>query len=248
MTTNDRGSAVIDRTSLRLAATLLLVGQLVYIVITLFHADGKANDHPAVFAEYAGSGIWKAIHVGQFASAAILLAGLLALFFVLNLQAGPAQWAGRFGAAATVVALALYGVLQAVDGVGNKQVDAAWVGAPHAEKAARFASAEAMRWLEWGVRSYLDFALGLALVMFAAALVLTARLPRPIAYLMGLSGLTYLVQGWVVGAQGFSATNETLIVVAEALSLAWMIWLALVAWRTSEKQASRSAAKLLGDT
>src|ERR687887_74573 len=221
MTTNDRGSAVIDRTSLRLAATLLLVGQLLYTVITLFHADGKANDHPAVFAEYAGSGIWKAIHVGQFASAAILLAGLLALFFVLNLQAGPAQWAGRFGAAATVVALALYGVLQAVDGVGNKQVDAAWVGAPHAEKAARFASPEAMRWLEWGVRSYL-------------------------AYLMGLSGLTYLAQGWVVGAQGFSATNETLIVVAEALSLAWMIWLALVAWRTTETQASRTAARLLG--
>jgi len=73
-----------------------------------------------VFAEYARSGIWKAVHVGQFASAAILLAGLLALFFALDVQAGRAKWAGRFGAASAVVALALYGVLQPVDGVGKQ--------------------------------------------------------------------------------------------------------------------------------
>jgi hypothetical protein len=48
-----------------------------------------------------------------------------------------------------------------------------------------------------GVRSYLDFALGLALLLLAAAVARTASLSRPIAYLMGLSGLTYLVQGWV---------------------------------------------------
>ena len=58
--------------SLRLSATLLLVGQLLYIVVTQFHADGDANNHPAVFAEYAGSGIWTAVHLGQFATMAIL--------------------------------------------------------------------------------------------------------------------------------------------------------------------------------
>ena len=39
-----------DRTWLRLSATLLLVGQVLYIVVTQFHADGDANNHPAVFA------------------------------------------------------------------------------------------------------------------------------------------------------------------------------------------------------
>jgi hypothetical protein len=140
-----------------------------------------------------------------------------------------------------VVALALYGVLQAVDGVGNKQVDDAWVSAPHAAKAARFASAEAMRWLEWGVRSYQDFALGLALLLFAAAVVRTAGVPRLIAYLMGLSGLTYLVQGWVVGSEGFSGTDTILILLAWALSLAWMIWLVVVAWRMQDPEARRLA-------
>src|ERR687885_1246921 len=232
---------MIDRTSLRLSATLLLVGQLLYIVVTQFHADGPANNHPVVFAEYARSGIWTAVHLGQFAAMAILLAGLLALFFALDVQAGTARWAGRFGAASAVAALALYGALQAVDGVANKQADVAWASAPDAEKAARFASAETIRWLEWGMRSYQDFALGLALLLFAGAVVRTPWVPRPIAYLMGLSGLTYLVQGWVVGAEGFSGTMSIAIVLAWVLGLAWMIWLAVVAWRMPESEPRRLA-------
>jgi hypothetical protein len=55
---------------------------------------------------YASSGIWKAVHVGQFACTAILLAGLVALPFALTGQAGT-RWAGGFGAASAVVALAL---------------------------------------------------------------------------------------------------------------------------------------------
>ena len=225
---------MIDRPSLRLSAWLLLVGQLLYIVVTQFHAGGDANNHPAIFAEYAGSGIWTAVHLGQFAAMAILLAGLLALFFALDVQAGTARWAGRFGAASAVATLALYGVLQAVDGVALKQAVNAWASAPDAEKAARFASAEAIRWLEWGMRSYQDFALGLALLLFAAAVVRTAWVPRPIAYLMGLSGLTYLVQGWVAGSEGFSPTQSVAIVLAWVLSLAWMIWLVVVAWRMQD--------------
>jgi hypothetical protein len=237
----DRPGAMVDRSSLRLSAMLMLTGQLLFIVVTLFHADGNANNHRSVFVEYAGSGSWKAVHVVQFAAIAILLAGLLALFFALDVQPGPARWAGRFGAASAVATLALYGVLQAVDGVGNKMVDAAWVSAPDAEKSARFASAEAMRWLEWGVRSYQDFALGLALLLLAAAVARTVGLPRPIAYLMGLSGLTYLVQGWVVGAEGFSTTHSTLILVAYAFTLAWMIWLVVVAWSRHPSEAHHQA-------
>ena len=63
-----------------------------------------------------------------------------------------------------MAALALYGALQAVDGVANKLVDVAWVNAPETEKAARFASAEAVRWIEWGLRSYQAFTMGLALL------------------------------------------------------------------------------------
>jgi hypothetical protein len=227
------------RQSLRLSATLLLVGQLLYIVITQLHTGGDANNHPAIFAAYAGSGIWTAVHVGQFAAMAILLAGLLALVFALDAQTEMARWESRFGAASALVALALYGALQAVDGVANKQADLAWVSAPEAEKAARFSSAEAIRWVEWGMRSYHDFALGLALLLFAGALVRTGWVPRPLVYLMEISGLTYLVQGWLVSTEGFSQTVSIAIVLAWVLSLVWMIWLAVVAWRTHDSEPNR---------
>lgn len=231
---NDR--TLSRRPSLHLSAWLLLTGQLLYIVDTHFHADGDANNHRAVFAEYAASGIWTAVHVGQFASMVILLAGLLALFFALDVPAGTAGWAGRFGAASAVATLALCGVVQAVDGVALKQAVNAWASAPDAEKAARFASAEAIRWLEWGARSYEDFALGLALLLFAAAVVRTTWVPQPIGCLMGLAGLTYLVQGWAAGSEGFSQTHTIAIVLAWVLNLAWMIWLVVVARRMQDLQ------------
>jgi hypothetical protein len=229
---------MVDRPSLRLAAALLLVGQLSYIVVTLFHTGGEANNHPAIFAAYAASASWSAVHVGQFVCTAILLAGLFALYVALDVEAGPARWAGRFGAVAAVATLAMYGGVLAVDGVALKQAVTAWASAPDAEKAARFASAEAFRWLEWGLRSYQNFTLGLAVLLLAAALAQTAGLPRPLAYLMGLSGLTYLVQGWVSGAEGFSPTHTLAIVLAEALNVAWMLWLVLVAWRRPGSRAT----------
>jgi hypothetical protein len=161
----------------------------------------------------------------------LLLAGLFALFFALDAETGMARWAGRFGAASAVVALALYGVVLAVDGVALKQAVDAWANAPDAEKTARFASPEAIRWLEWGARSYENFALGLAFLLFAVAVMRTVWVPRPIAYLMGLPGLTYLVQGWVAGSDGFSQTHTIAIVLAEVLNLAWMSWLVALAWR-----------------
>jgi hypothetical protein len=232
---------MIDRSALRLSAALLLAGQLLYIVVTQFHVGGHANHHASIFAKYAESGIWKGVHVGQFVAAAILLSGLVALVLSLDLQDGPARWAGRFGAASAVVAIALYAVLQAVDGVGNQEVEDAWMSASGSEKAAYFASAEAMRWLEWGVRSYLDYAIGLALVLVAVAVAKT-EIPRLVAHLMGLSGLVYLGQGWVVGAEGFSHTHDLLIISAWLFSLPWMIWLAVLARRRVEASDRRLLA------
>jgi len=228
----------IDRSLLRVSGTLLLVGQLLYVIVTLLHTGGEANNHPAIFAAYAGSAIWTAVHVAQFGCMAIMLAGLLGLFSALDGQAGAARLANRFGAASTTAALALAGAVLAVDGVALKQAVNAWISAPEAEKAARFATAETMRWLEWGTRSYENFALGLA-VLLAAVVVRTAQLPRSIAYVMGLPGFTYLAQGWFAGVEGFSPTHTLGIVAAEVLNAVWMTWLLVVAWRAPEPASAR---------
>jgi hypothetical protein len=217
---------------------MMLVGQLLYVVVTLFHADGPANDHAAVFVEYAASQTWTFVHLAQFACLAVMLGGLFALFFALDVHDRIVRWAGRLGAALTTVALALYGAVLAVDGVALKQAVNAWVNAPESEKSARFATAEAIRWLEWGTRSYANFTLGVAVLLLASALWRTSWIPRPIAYLVGLSAITYLVQGWVSGSEGFSQTHTIAIVVAEVFTAASMAWLVLIAGRRPDLRSS----------
>jgi hypothetical protein len=48
---------------------------------------------------------------------------------------------------------------------------------------------------------------------------------------MGLSGVAYLVQGWVLGAEGFSAANTAPQLLGYLLTVAWSLWLLVVAWR-----------------
>jgi hypothetical protein len=123
-----------------------------------------------------------------------------------------------------------------VDGVANKHAVDAWASAPEAEKATRFASAETMRWLEWGTSSYQTFMFALALILLASVIVGTARVPRPIGYLMGLAAIPSLVQSWVLGTEGFAVIwlAGALSVVGLPLMLAWSIWLLIVAWRMKE--------------
>src|SRR5437763_7412979 len=158
----------LSRRALRVPATLVFGGVLLSLVVGFFHPDGPANDHAAAFAEYAHSEAWIAVHLGQFVGMMVIVAGLLALFLVLNGQPGRSVWAGPFGAAAAVLALGLYGVLQAVDGVALKHAVDAWATAPEAERAARLARAETIRWLEWSVRSYHSFMLGVSFLLFGA--------------------------------------------------------------------------------
>jgi hypothetical protein len=223
-----------DRTLLRLSATLLFISALVSEIAQLLHASG-ANLHQFDFtASYENSSSWTAVHLGQFVGTAVFLAALLVLFFALGVSQGTPRWLGFFGAIAAGVALALSGVVYAVDGVALKQAADAVASAPAAEKAAHFASWEALRWLEWGTRSYQEFTIGLALVLLATTIVWTARITRPIGYIMGVSGLAFIVQGWVVGTEGFSLTNSVLTNISGLSAIVWIIWLLILAWRMKE--------------
>jgi hypothetical protein len=234
------GTGTAARTTVRLAATLLFAGVVISLAAGFFHADSaSANDHQATFAEYARSGIWIGVHLGQFAGMAVLIAGLLVLWSALNVRHGAAAWTARFGAVSAVGALALYGALQAVDGVALKHAVDAWAAAAGPEKTTRFATAEGIRWLEWGLRSYQSFLLGAALVLFGIVIAATGRISRIIGYLMGLSGLAYLVQGWIIGTEGFSAVNSVPTLAGIALTVAWTVWLLIGAWRMKDGAAPK---------
>ena len=229
-----------DRNALRLPATLVSSGLLLYLLATFAPSTigvlvSNGNNHPAELTTIAAGGTWTAVSLAQFLATALVTAGLLALYYVLDLTAGMPMWAARLGAVAAVVSLALAGVVYAVDGVVLKQAADAWAHAPAAEKAARFATAEGVLWLEWGIRSYQNFMFGLALVSFAIAIVWTARIIRPISYVMGLQGIATLVLGWQVGAEGFASgfsfSPSSLYYTNGALFLVWSVWLLIIAWQ-----------------
>jgi hypothetical protein len=223
----------VERDSVRLAAVLLVAGVLVTAIAGFLHPEGAdANDHSTIFAIYAASRSWTAVHLGQFIGMMIITFGLVALFFALDVRSGVALWLNRFALLSTGAAMALYGVLQAVDGVGLKQAVNAWASAENGDKAARFAAAETVRWLEWAVRSYHSFLFGLALILFGAVIAVTGRVSRPIGYLMALSGLCYVAQGWIIGSSGFSSANQIPTLLGIGLILIWTVWLLVVALRT----------------
>jgi hypothetical protein len=224
-----------DRNSLRLSGTLLLIGLVVYEVLQFPHPGSPIPTDQAQFAAYARSSSWAAIHLGEFLGVAINTAGLLVLFFALNVSQGAPRWLSFFAAISAGLAGALAAVVYAVDGVALKQAVDAWASAPAADQATRFASAEAIRWLETGTRSYQEFTSGVALVLFGTAIVSTARIARPIGYLMGLSGVLLIVMSWVAGTQGLGASTRGLLFELVILSSAvWTIWMLVVAWRMKE--------------
>lgn len=232
-----------SRASLRLAAILAFAGFAVSVVAGLFHADSaSANDHPAAFLEYTRSSVWTAVHLGQFAGMALLISGLLVLLAVHQAPEGAMAWTARFGAVTAVVALALYAALQAVDGVALKHAVDAWAAAAEPEKTARFATAEGIRWLEWGMRSYQSFLLGGALILAGVVVVAARRISPLIGYLMALSGLAHLAQGWIIGAEGFSPANSLPTLSGIVLILVWSVWL-LVSASFGKDTPSRDRAE-----
>jgi hypothetical protein len=223
---------MVDRKSLLFSAVLLIAGTVVYWVAQQFHPEGGVTPNE-VFTAYANSTSWVLVHAVQFAGSAIVIFGLLALFFALNANLGIQEVVNRFAAASAVAALALNGVLYAVDGVALKQAVDAWVSAPASEQPAYFAVVQGIRGVEWGMRSYVLIATGLSLLLFAIVIASTKRIPRPIGYIMGFTGLAQIFGGYGYGTaytstSGFITPN---VAIYSLLIIVWSIWLLISAYR-----------------
>lgn len=220
------------RTLLILAASLVIGSVVVVLGATLFHATGAdPNDHHAIFLIYARSTNWTVDHVAQFSGEAIGIVGVMVLFYALDPADGMARLVSRIGVVGSGAALALVAARLAVDGILLKRAVDAWASAPDTDKVARFASAETARWLEEAITSYQGFVLGATLILLAVLIVLTARVPRPIGYLLGLAGVGYLVSSWIIGESGFSSDRAIPSYVAVFLPPIVGVWLLINAWR-----------------
>ena len=73
--------------------------------------------------------------------------------------------------------------------------------------------------------------IGLVFLLVGLAIMRAPWASRLLGAVIALSGIIYLVQGWVAGVEGFSPTQSIAIMLAWIISLAWMIWLAIIARR-----------------
>lgn len=229
-----------NRQSLGLAAALIIVAEIVYMVVTpLLHPGGGTPI--GEFESYADSRTWATVHTIQFATAVTAAFGLLALVHGLNVTSGARGLINRFAAATAAALIALNAALYAVDGVALKETVNAWAGRPSAMRAAFLPAVEAIRGVEFGLRGYVAYTTGLAVILLAAVIVSTARVPRVIGYLMGVSGLVYIAQGvgWISLRTVLSehALEGNIGYYVLLLVLAWSIWLLIAAVRMKEPDA-----------
>ena len=234
LVSDEVGNTAADRLTARIGAVLFLLGLVVVIISTQLHpAHENPMDNPAVFREYAQSGLWVAVHLGQLAGFLLVIGGLIALSFSVAIRPDAAAAVARFGLAAAVMTGASFTILQAVDGIALKRAVDAWVSAPADQQVAAFA-AEAIRWIEIGVNSVSFSLVGLTLVLYGIALALSSVYPSWTGWLAVAAGIAHLIRGVGVSYLGFVPSIAALI--GLALLAVWTVVMVVLMWRQSNLQ------------
>jgi hypothetical protein len=137
---------------------------------------------------------------------------------------------------------ATWAVLQAVDGVTLKQAVDAWFAASGAEKATRFADAETVRWIEWGLQSYFRLLLGVAFLLLDAAAFLSRLLPSWLGVVLVVGGLLSLALGFSGGYEGLENGFQNPVGIAFQLVVLVFIVGLLVVSRRGREPGTRAAS------
>jgi hypothetical protein len=207
---SQRISTISERALLRLAGALLVGGFLAFFIATRFHPAGEENNHAVIFAKYAASDPWVAVHFAQFGGVILALGGFAVLARLLQLR-GQTQLLARWALGATIATAAVWAVLQAVDGVTLKQNVDAWAAASGPRKDILFADAETVRWIEWGLQSYFRLLLGLTFILFGVGVARTGIAARWLGIAGIIGGLLYMTIGIAVGHSGFEQPGGPVI-------------------------------------
>jgi hypothetical protein len=169
------------RPLLRIGSIAFLAGVIIVVVSTAIHPskEDPAN-HIRVFAEYANSDSWIAVHIGQLAGGIMVFAGGFVALYRLLVQsessmASVLAWIGLALAIMTASAIA---ILQAVDGISLKMAVDSWVATPTEEKAITFRVAEGIRFIEYGTNSIFRILQGIVAVIFGIAIIKSKLLSR----------------------------------------------------------------------
>jgi hypothetical protein len=193
----------VGRREFALSGALMLGGFALNAVVTAaFHPSEEEGDREATFAEYADSGAWVAIHLGQFAG---VLLGLAGLFVLARAMRPEAPHLAAFAAAAAVITAATWAVVQAVDGVALKHAVDAWVDVPRPEEANRYATAESVLWTDWGLQSYFRVMYAVTLTLLGVAVAVSRLFAAWLGWVAVAAGVLSLAIGIDIGYRGLES-------------------------------------------
>ena len=212
------------------------------VVVTLLHTGGPANDHHVIFDDYAGSRDWGIVHFAQFASMAVLVAGLcpaLGHQLITDLRrsgvgGGAAVLLARFGIVAAGLSFAAYATS------GRRWVALKLVPSTSSGRSPRLGEGCPVRRRRGGPLARVGDAelpehpARPGVGTNRAAVTVGDRLPRALGGLMCLAGAAHLAQSSVLSTHGFSDASSNAITAGYLLTLAWTGWLARLAWKAQD--------------
>ncbi len=218
----------------RIGAIALPLGVILLVVSTIIHPGGEVMNNPSIFTVYAQDDSWIAVHFAQWFGSLLLFGGLLSVYYSITKKPESAgAGVARFGFAAAVLTLASTTILQAVDGVALKWAVDAWAAAPAGQEAATFAVAEGLRWTEYGLQSYSNILLGVALILYGLAIMMGTVFPRWLGGVALVSGVAWIVHGLIVPYIGLFESPPR--GVALILMYLWAFVMAYLMWRNGSR-------------
>jgi hypothetical protein len=229
------------RPLLRIGSIAFLAGVIIVVVSTAIHPskEDPAN-HLRVFAEYANSDSWIAVHIGQLAGGIMVFAGGFVALYRLLVQsessmASVLAWIGLALAIMTASAIA---ILQAVDGISLKMAVDSWVATPTEEKAITFRVAEGIRFIEYGTNTIFRILQGIVAVIFGIAIIKSKLLSRWIGGAGVVIGAVTIYAGLEVAYLGFGGLT-TMIGISTMIYFIWVGILGGLMWKKSISKRNR---------
>jgi hypothetical protein len=221
-----------DPARLRLGATAMAVGLLGQVPLGALHPHQEyANDSAAAFHEYAHSGDWVLVHLGQYLGVLLVAVGLVAVATSLPRQRGPAGFLGVVAAVTAVTSAAVFAVQMAVDGVALKAAVDAWVSAPTAaEQDVAYRVGESVRSLEKGLSALFNLTNGVTMLSLGAALALTPG-RRWLGGVATVAGSGLVAVAVITAHAGFSHGATALMLPTTAALSVFTAGVAATAWR-----------------
>jgi hypothetical protein len=232
--------------SLRLASGFIVSGSLIALAMGLIHPSRvDPSDHLNVFAEYAASTWWTALHLGQFIGYGLTFCGLALVARAIRKPDGVAEAASWLAIVLAVASIGLYAVVQGIDAVALKFAVDRWAAAATAEEAAiLFGVAEALRLSEIGVNSTFRLLQGATYICIGIAIVRLGGPYRLVGMAGVLIGAVVVVRGVAVAFTGFSPANPIYAYTGLFASnvppilVLWMFGVAWLAWKEGDDRAA----------